>query len=470
MSEALYSYPGVYREEIFPKPEPKLPTGVPGFVGFAKPKYDLRLMSVAARDDLPNNGRNLVIVALVGSVLHIRIFDASGEKIVDKAEQELVSRETLKALTYRLQPLPDVSGLSDEDRQKIIAEAIAISITLYAQPIALHHREDFTLYFEADEQGYLAEAVSGFFANGGVRCYVACVIRPDTAMEQKETLQKAVESLLPLHDLDLIAVPDAVSLPEADLYKLQLQAWLLTHCAEQGDRFALLDTLRGRAPANVEDDLKDLKRILEGNARTAAKWGALYYPWVGVGQDRSVPPCGHVAGIYARTDAKVGVFKAPANEEVIGALDLDSEVGNDAQGELNTWGINCLRSFPGRGIRLWGARTLSDDARWRYVNVQRLFITVRRWIDLNMSWAAFESSTLQLWTRVEREIRGYLSNLWHMGALQGRTPEEAFYVKCDAETNPPDAPTDRLVTELGLAPTAPAEFVVVRIVHRPLEG
>ena len=144
-------------------------------------------------------------------------------------------------------------------------------------------------------------------------------------------------------------------------------------------------------------------------------------------------------GIYARTDAKVGVFKAPANEEVIGALDLGSEMGNDTQGQLNTLGINCLRSFPSRDIRVWGARTLSDDARWRYVNVQRLFITVRRWIDLNMSWTVFESSTLQLWIRVERQLRSYLNNLWQMGALQGRTPEEAFYVKCDAETNPPDA-------------------------------
>jgi phage tail sheath protein FI len=187
-------------------------------------------------------------------------------------------------------------------------------------------------------------------------------------------------------------------------------------------------------------------------------------------QPRLVPPCGHVAGIYARTDAEVGVFKAPANEEVIGALDLDSEIGNDTQGQLNTRGINCVRSFPGRGIRLWGARTLSDDARWRYVNVQRLFITVRRWIDLNMSWAVFESSTPQLWMRVERELRSFLNSLWQMGALRGRTPEEAFYVKCDAETNPRDGPAERLVTELGLAPTAPAEFVIVRIVHRPSEG
>ena len=172
MNEALYSYPGVYREEVFPKSEPKLPTGVAGFVGFAQPRgYDLRFIWVAATDDLPNTGRNLVIVALVGSELYIRIFDASGEKIVDKGEQELVNGRTLKVVAQRLQRA-DVSSLSDADqREKIIADAF--SIARHTLIIALHHREDFTLYFEADGQGYLAEAVSGFFANGGVRCYVA---------------------------------------------------------------------------------------------------------------------------------------------------------------------------------------------------------------------------------------------------------------------------------------------------------
>jgi hypothetical protein len=386
MNGAPYSYPGVYREEVFPKPEPKLPTGVAGFVGFAKLRADLK---------------------------------------------------------RAVQP---------------------------GEPVLLHHREDFGLYFEFEprEDRYLAEAITGFFLNGGVRCYIACVDPHSEPIKALKAFQDAVALLAPLHDLDLIAVPDAVSLPEENLYTLQ--AWLLVHCAEQGDRLALLDTLRGRPPKNVDEDRK---RILAGDARPAAMWGALYYPWVKVkamadlDRDRWVPPCGHVAGIYARTDAKVGVFKAPANEEVIGALDLDSEVDNDTQGELNPLGINCLRSFPGRGIRLWGARTLSDDARWRYVNVRRLFITVRRWIDLNMSWAVFEPNTPQLWMRIERELRSYLSSLWQVGALQGRTPEEAFYVRCDAETNPPDGPADRLVTELGLAPTAPAEFVVVRIVHRP---
>jgi phage tail sheath protein FI len=195
--------------------------------------------------------------------------------------------------------------------------------------------------------------------------------------------------------------------------------------------------------------------------------GALYYLWVkGRTSNKAVPPCGHVAGIFARSDARVGVFKAPANEEVLGAVDLETEVTSAMQETLNPHGINCLRAFPGRGIRVWGARTLSEDPQWRYINVRRLFITVRRWIDVSMGWAVFEPNTPQLWTRIERELGGYLRGLWRLGALPGRTPEQAFYVKCDAETNPPDGSAEQVVTEIGLAPIAPAEFVVVRIVHR----
>src|SRR5262249_40876929 len=156
-------------------------------------------------------------------------------------------------LIQLLHAIPDVSELSEGDQQQIVADAI--SIARHTQPFALHHREDFTLYFEADKDGYLAEAVSGFFANGGVRCYVAFVIRADSPIKPQETLKQAVESLAPLHDLDLIAVPDAVSLEE-NLYAFQ--AWLLTHCADQGDRLALLDTLPTRAPANVDEDIKEI--------------------------------------------------------------------------------------------------------------------------------------------------------------------------------------------------------------------
>jgi phage tail sheath protein FI len=163
----------------------------------------------------------------------------------------------------------------------------------------------------------------------------------------------------------------------------------------------------------------------------------------------------------------VGVFKAPANEEVLGVLDLETNIDNSIQDQLNPEGVNCLRAFPGRGIRVWGARTLSRDPNWRYVSVRRLFLTLRRWIDLNMAWATFEPNELPLWVRIQRELTTYLTTLLRAGALQGATPAQAFYVKCDAETNPPDLrEAGQVVTEIGLAPLAPAEFIVVRIIQR----
>jgi phage tail sheath protein FI len=200
--------------------------------------------------------------------------------------------------------------------------------------------------------------------------------------------------------------------------------------------------------------------------------GALYYPWIKINKGQLIPPSGHIAGIYSRSDSKVGVFKAPANEEVRGALDLGVRIeskitiDNRIQDQLNPEGINCLRAFPGRGIRVWGARTLSRDPDWRYVNVRRLVLTLNRWIEMNMAWAAFEPNTPQLWVRLKRELNTYLTELWRAGALFGQTAEQAFFVQCDSETNPPQIrEAGQAVTLIGLAPLRPAEFLIIRIVH-----
>jgi phage tail sheath protein FI len=185
-----------------------------------------------------------------------------------------------------------------------------------------------------------------------------------------------------------------------------------------------------------------------------------------------IPPSGHIAGIFSRSDSKVGVFKAPANEEVRGALDLSvrrglrTTIDNRIQDQLNPEGINCLRAFQGRGIRVWGARTLSRDPDWRYVNVRRLVLTLNRWIEMNMAWAAFEPNTPQLWVRIKRELNTYLTELWRAGALFGQAAEQAFFVQCDSETNPPQIrEAGQAVTLIGLAPGRPAEFLIIRIVH-----
>jgi phage tail sheath protein FI len=177
-----------------------------------------------------------------------------------------------------------------------------------------------------------------------------------------------------------------------------------------------------------------------------------------------IPPSGHVAGIWARTDATRGVHKAPANEVVLGANGLGFQVTGPEQGAMNQSGINCIRSFPGRGIRVWGARTLSSDPEWRYLNVRRLFNFVSESIMEGTQWAVFEPNDQRLWTQLRISAANFLTRVWRDGALFGSTPAEAFYVKCDAETNPPDVvEAGQVVVEVGIAPVKPAEFVIFRI-------
>jgi phage tail sheath protein FI len=204
-----------------------------------------------------------------------------------------------------------------------------------------------------------------------------------------------------------------------------------------------------------------------------SSYGALYYPWLqvpstnGNGNGSStmlVPPSGHVAGIWARNDSERGVHKAPANEVVRGAIGLEKQLTRNEQDTLNPIGINCIRAFPGRGIRVWGARTLSSDASWRYLNVRRLFNYVEESIDAGTQWTVFEPNDQYLWSKVVRDVSAFLTRVWRDGALFGTSPTEAFYVKCDLELNPPEVrDAGILVCEVGIAPVKPAEFVVFRI-------
>jgi uncharacterized protein len=391
---SIYKTPGVYREEIFLKPEARLPTGVPGFVGFA--------------DEGSRGG------------------------------------------------------------------------PAFNTPVALHRKEDFATAFSSRPESFLAEVVTGFFDNGGARCYV---VRADPDGDRIAALQSALGALAPLNDLDLVAAPDAMTLLLSDGKLdvpaiLQVQQEALSHCNVLGDRLAILDALPQRTTAEV---LEQRDKVTTGQAEPVN--AALYYPWIRTVSGRLAPPCGHVAGIFARADARVGVFKAPANEEIFGVLDLgvrvpdtanpdqeieaEIEIDNSIQDQLNPEGVNCLRAFRGRGIRVWGARTLSRDPNWRYVNVRRLFLTLNRWIDMNMAFATFEPNEPRLWARIQRELTTYLTNLLRDGALKGATPDQAFFVKCNAETNPPELrEVGQVVTEIGLAPLSPAEFIVVRIIHR----
>ncbi len=314
---------------------------------------------------------------------------------------------------------------------------------------------------------FLACAVRGFFENGGEQCWVV-------PLGEGRTLEQGLASLKDVEEVDLLCGPGLLPPAATPAELAAAQAQLLRFCGERGDCFALLDS-----PARVYEGESLTGDPLLSHKAAILSWlggepelhgmGALYYPWIQVARSDGpgqafVPPCGHLAGTYARTDRRAGVFKAPANELIEGALDVERSLVRP--GELNTQGINGLRALPGRGLRAFGARTLSAEKDWRYINVRRLFLTLRRWLVHALSWAAFESNDLQLWVRVRRELSGHLEELFRSGALQGATPEEAFYVKCDAENNPPEVRDQgRLVVEIGLAPATPREFIVVHLIH-----
>jgi hypothetical protein len=331
-------------------------------------------------------------------------------------------------------------------------------------PTALANTAEFTERLGAPlGSGYLADAVTGFFANGGVRCVVVR-LEPDYAAAI--ALRRGLTALEARDDLDLVCIPDAVRprgderLPPLEREVLELQLATLEHCDRLGDRFALLDALPGRTPDGV---------LLQRRALVGTN-GALYYPWLAPRARAPVPtpfvpPSSRVAGIVASTDRRVGVHKAPANESVSDIADLELALGDIDQATLNKEGVNCIRAFAGRGIRVWGARTLSRDANWRYVSVRRLFLTAGRWIRVALAGAVFEPNDPALWARVKRELEAFLTGLFEAGALRGGSPEEAFVVRCDADTNPPSSrQTAGVSAEVALAAAGVHELVVVRIV------
>jgi phage tail sheath protein FI len=179
---------------------------------------------------------------------------------------------------------------------------------------------------------------------------------------------------------------------------------------------------------------------------------------------RLIPPGGHVAGIYARSDTERGVHKAPANETVRGVVDLEFQITKGEHDILNPRGVNVIRAFPGRGIRVWGARTLSSNTLWKYINVRRLFIFLEGSIEEGTQWVVFEPNDPKLWARVRAGLTEFLTRVWKDGALFGNTAEEAFFVKCDETTmTQADIDNGRLICIIGVAPVKPAEFVIFRI-------
>jgi len=268
-------------------------------------------------------------------------------------------------------------------------------------------------------------------------------------------------------DVTMVVCPDVMALYQAGQISREgvkiVQTAMLDHCANMRDRFAILDCLPDLSPQEAKD-------WIVNEASYDSKYGAVYYPWIkvanplGNGEGVFIPPSGHMAGIYARSDTQRGVHKAPANEIVQGAIGLEKQITKSEQDSLNPIGLNCIRAFPGRGIRVWGARTISSDASWRYINVRRLFNFIEKSIEIGTQWVVFEPNDQRLWARIRRDITAFLTRVWRDGALFGLTASEAFYVKCDAELNTTEVrDAGQVIIEIGICPVKPAEFVIFRI-------
>lgn len=260
-----------------------------------------------------------------------------------------------------------------------------------------------------------------------------------------------------IEDISIVAAPGlaGLDLSGAKSGILALQS----HVERMRYRVAVVDSRKGQSIGEVR----------QFRAGFDSKHMAFYYPWVKVldpvtRKEIALPPSGFVAGIYARNDIDRGVWKAPANEVVNGALGFELMLNRAQQEVLNPEGINCFRYFEGRGMRLWGARTMSSDPEWKYVNVRRYFAYLERSIDLGTQWAVFEPNGERLWANVRRTIEDFLLNEWQMGALLGDKPEKAYFVRCDRSTmTQNDLDNGRLVCLIGVAPLKPAEFVIFRI-------
>jgi phage tail sheath protein FI len=253
---------------------------------------------------------------------------------------------------------------------------------------------------------------------------------------------------------------------EEDIYRVQ--SAMILQCERRRDRIAVLD-----APySTIHQDALGPAAVQNWRRRFESKYAALYYPWLrvvdplrGSGEPtRDIPPSGHVAGRYAATDFTVGVHKAPANDPLKWVQALTAEVDDSFHGILNPLGINAIRSLGSRGIRIFGARTVSSDTDWKFVNVRRLLIMIEKAIDHSTQWAVFEPNDFTTRSKITLALTGFLYALWHQGALSGKSAEAAFFVKCDEEINPPeDRASGRLLAVVGVAPSQPFEFIVLRV-------
>ena len=304
------------------------------------------------------------------------------------------------------------------------------------------------------------KAVANLVLTGGKNGSADSISAADFIGEDRGAgLRTGIQAFLDNDSVSILAAP-GITDPN-------VQLTMVAQCENLGSRFAVLDMPR---------DAKKVQDLINHRDIFDSSYAAMYHPWLTAFDplDRkniAIPPSGSVAGIYARTDTTRGVHKAPANEVVRGCIGLDTQFNKGEQDILNPKGINLIRSFPGQGIRVWGARTVTSDSSWKYVNVRRLFIFLEESIKANTNWAVFEPNDEVLWVRVQRTISVFLENLWRGGSLAGSAPEEAFFVNIGHDTmTQDDIDNGRLICVVGVAPVKPAEFVIFRLSQRTADS
>ncbi|GAB3374157.1 hypothetical protein GCM10027431_26540 [Lysobacter rhizosphaerae] len=517
-----YLSPGVYIEEIErgPRPIEGVPTSTAAFIGetergptrprlissyveykrwfgdvFDRDQY----MPYATNGFFENGGRRLFVCRIVGADatvasaevgnLIIKAVGAGswGERVFVKIESGSTEGRlddgndgTKVKIGFRLRlaywttkPKDPFDPFKDENRKK------------KPRPVLTEDFNDLTLqpdssdYFEKRLSGNsalvsielkdtsdlsLPDPTDGEFLDGGADSlsqltstdYVGKPVNPGDEPQGLEAL-----TLDPYREVALVHAPYFAP-NNTDVAKA-----VIDHCERMRFRFAVLDG---------EKKVSDLSALDPRTVVADSHYAAIYHPWIHISDPKSgaptlVPPGGYALGVYARTDTERGVYKAPANETVRGAVKLETDINDIQQETLNPRGVNAIRSFPGRGIRIWGARTLSSNGLWKYVSVRRLFIFLERSIYEGTQWVVFEPNDDRLWARVTDTIRLFLRSQWRNGALLGRTEKEAFFITCDRTTmTQDDILNGRLICEIGIAPVRPAEFVVFRIFQHTAEA
>jgi Bacteriophage tail sheath protein len=439
-----YLSPGVYVEDVPPvaRPIAGVGTSTAGFIGIIPDKIEYP--SVPVKNALVGTGSkerksfpldNAYPVLTKAGTFQVRV---NGEPSPDATLKNDDAKKT-SSVEFTSPPKEDAEIRADYQQTFSLVAAGEVKLCT--------NFSEFTKFFgdfhEDNGQNMLAHAVYGFFNNGGSRCYVARESKADNIKTKSLVAFEAID------EIAIVAAPGVESVRND----------LADHCKRLGDRFAILESQITDPPEGPGSSLP------QNNP-----YAALYFPWIEVfdpatGKNILVPPSGHVAGIYARVDTQRGVHKAPANEVVSGALGLQYNLSKSHQEGLNPQGINCIRNLNGN-IYVWGARTLGGDANGseKYISTRRLLNFLRESIEEGTQFVVFEPNSPALWQRIKRSVGDFLLGQWRAGSLFGETPEEAFFVKCDAETNPPDVrEAGQVVTEIGVAIVKPAEFVIFRI-------